>query len=185
MEAVWWRRPCRTISAAKSVSLSSAMIWIALLLCATHLTVCCHQQPARLFGYFSFLLVQSRRGGWLHGSSRQQPKQRVGLDVVYDLALPPITSLFMIYKYVWSFSLSLLFLRLSFSPFSTRKRLEKKRKSLMRKGEEKQAEKPNWHANEARAPFDPFCSCGDFSPLFKFLGKKSVRKLGNVGGSNR
>jgi hypothetical protein len=41
MEADWWRRPCRTISAARSVSLSStsAMIWIALLLCATHLTV--------------------------------------------------------------------------------------------------------------------------------------------------
>lgn len=40
MEADWWRRPFRTISAAKRVSLSSAMIWIALLLCATHLTVC-------------------------------------------------------------------------------------------------------------------------------------------------
>ena len=44
MEADWWRRPCRTISAARSVSLSStsAMIWITLLLCATHLTVRYH-----------------------------------------------------------------------------------------------------------------------------------------------
>ena len=32
----------------------------------------------------------------------RQP-QCVGLDVVYDLALPPITSLFMTYKYVWFF----------------------------------------------------------------------------------
>ena len=38
----------------------------------------------------------------------RQP-QCVGLDVVYDLALPPITSLFMTYKYVWFFSLFFFF----------------------------------------------------------------------------